>query len=333
MEQKKYYFITPDIATPAGGIKVIYQLVDLMNRNGFDAYIVHMHRKFKCRYAKTLKNLKYVYLQDGKLFDGATDVIFVPEPDVKLMAMMKGMDSKKIVFNQNWAYTYSQFREINNESILRYQDLGIYDVMTVTEKIKQFLDFAMNDGQNLKIGIVHPFLSEAFSPKKLEEKTHQIAFMPRKNFNIFQEIFSIIFGKNKTIRWVQIDNMTEDAVAKALQDSTMFLALGFPEGLSLPPLEAMKSGCVVLGYSGYGGLEYMIGANPDGIDRTDANMFVFPDCDIVNLSQKIFEVWSDIENKKNLEYYQSIADNGVKTAMQWNEKNTEKMLLEYLKTI
>lgn len=328
MEDRKYYFVTPDLAHPVGGIKVIYQFVNLMNKNGFDAYILHTHRKFKCRYAKTLPHVKFAYLQDGKLFD-SNDVIFIPEPDVKMMQQMISIDAKKVVFNQNWAYTFGQFREINNEKFIKYQDFGIHDVLTVTNKIKEFLDFAMNDTKDLKIGVVHPYLSDVFTPKKLEEKTHQIAFMPRKNFNNFQDIFSTLFIKDKTIKWIQIDNMTEDKVAEILRDSTMFLALGYPEGLSLPPLEAMKSGCIVLGYSGYGGLEYMRDVKDEHFDNW--NMDLYPDGDILNLSKAIFETWNILKDKGLIDSYQEIANNAVETANKWNEAATEKMLLEYLK--
>jgi len=36
----------------------------------------------------------------------------------------------------------------------------------------------------------------------------------------------------------------------------VFLSFGYPEGFSLPPVEAMASGCVVVGYHGRGGREY-----------------------------------------------------------------------------
>jgi glycosyltransferase involved in cell wall biosynthesis len=109
----------------------------------------------------------------------------------------------------------------------------------------------------------------------------------------------------------------------------MFLALGYPEGLSLPPLEAMKSGCIVLGYSGYGGLEYMRDVKDEHFDNW--NMDLYPDGDILNLSKAIFETWNILKDKGLIDSYQEIANNAVETANKWNEAATEKMLLEYLK--
>jgi hypothetical protein len=39
MSTNRIFFITPDINTPTGGIKQLYRQVDVLNKNGFDAYI------------------------------------------------------------------------------------------------------------------------------------------------------------------------------------------------------------------------------------------------------------------------------------------------------
>jgi glycosyltransferase involved in cell wall biosynthesis len=52
-------------------------------------------------------------------------------------------------------------------------------------------------------------------------------------------------------------------VAKLLAGAQIFLSTGFPEGYSLPPLEAMAAGCLVTGFSGFGGFEYM--RNPENV--------------------------------------------------------------------
>mgnify|MGYP001101356171 FL=1 len=46
------YFICPDLNTPTGGIKQLYRQVDVLNKNGFKAYVVHGHRHFKVNWFK-----------------------------------------------------------------------------------------------------------------------------------------------------------------------------------------------------------------------------------------------------------------------------------------
>jgi glycosyltransferase involved in cell wall biosynthesis len=85
--------------------------------------------------------------------------------------------------------------------------------------------------------------------------------MPRKNLPVFHMIACIFrsrFPQFYEVPFVEIDQMDHTAVAKVLGESAVFLATGFPEGLARPPLEAMASGCIVVGFSGRGSLEYMI---------------------------------------------------------------------------
>ena len=49
----------------------------------------------------------------------------------------------------------------------------------------------------------------------------------------------------------------EEDFAYALRTAQIFIAHSFPEGLGLPPLEAMASGCLVVGFTGGGGSDYM----------------------------------------------------------------------------
>ena len=50
--------------------------------------------------------------------------------------------------------------------------------------------------------------------------------------------------------------MSEQEVAETMRRSALFLSFGHPEGLCLANLEAMASGCKLIGYSGLGGREY-----------------------------------------------------------------------------
>jgi Glycosyltransferase len=129
-----------------------------------------------------------------------------------------------------------------------------------------------------------------FRPQPLTGgKTIRIAWMSRKNKALAEQIMQITggmdqdgmdqggmdqaaspsnrpTGKSPTgrsrVEWVEIRNMTPDEVAKTLASCHIFLSTGFPEGCPLPPLEAMASGCLVVGFTGYGGWDYMRQASP-----------------------------------------------------------------------
>jgi glycosyltransferase involved in cell wall biosynthesis len=91
----------------------------------------------------------------------------------------------------------------------------------------------------------------------------RIAWMPRKNRALGESIRQIaghILAREASpprVEWVEIHGLRREAVADMLATCRIFLSSGFPEGFGLPPLEAMASGCVPVGFTGLGGWEYM----------------------------------------------------------------------------
>jgi glycosyltransferase involved in cell wall biosynthesis len=245
---------------------------------------------------------------------------------------MLKVDCKKVVFNQNWAYTYGGFtntiKNLKNENkdilLRRYQELGITDVLVVTDYIKEYLNYGMNEDNTLKFYKVSPYLDlETFTPMPFENKKLQIAIMPRKNYNNFEEVLWVTRSKNVSMNLIYINDMTEQQVAQIMKESKIFVSLGYPEGFGLPPLEAMACGCIVIGYHGNAGLEYM----------NDKNMFIFPNGEILDFAKKLVEVYTDLRDNKNIELYESMVSEAVQTSLKFNIDNTEAQLLEFINTI
>jgi len=62
---------------------------------------------------------------------------------------------------------------------------------------------------------------------------------------------------DRDIDFQVVDGLSQAELLSEYQSADVFLATGYPEGFSLPPLEAMSCGCAVVGFSGRGGLEFM----------------------------------------------------------------------------
>lgn len=143
---------------------------------------------------------------------------------------------------------------------------------------------------------------DCFYPLRDEQKTGRvrIAWMPRKNKALATQIREILALRClhtglAAPEWVEIQNRSREEVAAILRSCQIFLATGFPEGCPLPPLEAMASGCLVVGFAGFGGWDYMRQAWPGGFrpayaglepgagpeDSGTGNGFFVPDGDTV----------------------------------------------------
>jgi len=73
---------------------------------------------------------------------------------------------------------------------------------------------------------------------------------------LIQETLQTKYPRLKSVPWEAIDSTTEEQTADLLGRATVYLSLSSMESFGLLPLEAMSSHCIVVGFHGYGGMEY-----------------------------------------------------------------------------
>ena len=95
-----------------------------------------------------------------------------------------------------------------------------------------------------------------FAPGRKEMR---IALMPHKlprHALLIQTIFHAKYPRLKSIPWDAIVQTTEEQTAAILSRAAVYLSLSALESFGLVPVEAMASGSIVVGFHGYGGMEY-----------------------------------------------------------------------------
>lgn len=178
-------------------------------------------------------------------------------------ALAPGLAAKAtcIVYCQNWAYLDSGLPEGVTLDRLPVRYLAVSD--PVARYIGRLL------------GTAPPVLRPAVDPARFFPPATKpapdpvrVAFMPRKNKALASMIRRFVTTRAQRtglrLEFFPIENLPPDGVAEALRACHVFLATGFPEGCPLPPLEAMACGCLVAGFAGFGGFDYLRRIAPDG---------------------------------------------------------------------
>jgi glycosyltransferase involved in cell wall biosynthesis len=185
---------------------------------------------------------------------GAGDYVLVPE-QLAVQALRMWPDVRKVIFNQNAYDTFTDHRPGPGEFETPYRHRDFVATLVVSEDSQQYLTYAFPDHRVFRIHYgIDPQLFGYESEKK-----PQIACMSRKNGKDVLQVFSLLKARNaiEGFRLFGIQHMTEAQTALQLRESMVFLSFGGPEGFGLPPAEAMACGCVVVGYHGRGGREFM----------------------------------------------------------------------------
>ena len=249
------YIFLPPLKSMTGGVAVLHQVARHLFSGGFDVQVVP-------REAATPLPEGVPVCQWQDLALTTDDVWMVPEGWVN--ALMPGLQAKarNVVYVQNWSYLLSALPEG-----VHWPQLDV-SFLNVSEPVAWFTQQVTGrSGPVLRPGID----TTLFTPNEGNEAgitpVPTIAWMPRKNKALavrIRETFEArraLLGKQPA-RWVEIHGMSPQQVAEALCNAHIFLATGFPEGCPLPPLEALASGCIVTGFSGMGGWDYMRQAMP-----------------------------------------------------------------------
>ncbi|HYM18776.1 MAG TPA: glycosyltransferase [Micropepsaceae bacterium] len=245
-----------------GGIKTAYRHVELLQGLGFDASVYQPEGApswFESR-------AKVLTAQPFKALPG--DILVFPEVLVgpfRELAQMR-TPAEKVLYCQNQYYM-----TLNGAVAEGYAEMGFRRFAASSARAKAFMEsvFHVKD-----VAIIPCFIDrDLFAP---QTRKSGIALVPRKmprEAAVIRNIFQAKYPHLRHVTWNAVDNRSERETAAVLGGSLVCLSLGFLESLGLIALEAMAAGTIVVGFHGYGGLEYATDENglwfpPDHLEET-----------------------------------------------------------------
>jgi hypothetical protein len=275
------YIFLPPLRKPAGGLAVLLRLATHLHRAGYPVALAPREITPDA-VAELAPEVARVPFEELRL--SPDDIWLVPEgwPN----ALTPGLTAKArcLVYCQNWAYLHNGL-----PAHVSWNNLPV-SFLAVSDPVAGFIELATGRRPPILRPGVDLGLFRPGGQKPANEVC--VAYMPRKNKALADQIFRLVQARRPQtglpIRFTPIQDMTQAQVATALGQSHIFLAVGFPEGCPLPPLEAMACGCVVVGYAGLGGLDYMRPIAPTAAPAWPplrpvpwgGNAFVTPDADV-----------------------------------------------------
>ena len=249
----KTFIFLPPVSKPTGGVTVLRQMADILHQSGRETYLV----------ARETGGWRPAGLADAapvldwkKLRLTESDIWLVPEGWINALAPGLFASSHCFSYVQNWAYLFSSMPEDVDWHNLPVEFLAVSDPVSLFIKEATFKDAPV-----LRPGINRSLF---FSPGSKPGNKINVAYMPRKNKAMAEQIKAIFEHRcgASSVNWLPIDGMDAHAVADTLRTCHVFLVTGFPEGCPLPPLEAMACGCLPVGFTGFGGWDYMRQVQP-----------------------------------------------------------------------
>lgn len=283
--ERRILFITPQNKEPSGGNKQLYRMVDVLNTLNFQAYILHESKGFRFSwfhnkthilynghifkelnklYAPLLKTNSiyhiYFYLRTlfkrlnwGKDIINTSDILVFPEFYGRFMNDILP-NHKKVIYVQGCYLTFKHFNLQDNLKDSLYFEPNTLAIIVNSEDGRSYMEQLCTQ---LPIYITrHSVNTTLFAPAKKKKKI--MAYMSRKYPEDSKQIINYLTLCGVLDDWelINIDKVNHEEVATVLNKSAVFLSTNTDEGFPLPSIEAMASGCLVIGYTGKGGREY-----------------------------------------------------------------------------
>jgi hypothetical protein len=265
---------------PSGGVKIIYQHCEMLRRHGIEATPVHLGDFIIDWFPHSIESLTR---KEALATIGIDDILLCPE--IIPTAAAEFPCQQKIAFVQNWFLA-----DIGTGPERRYEDFGFTGLLACSNYIKDY----MASRSELPCTVVTNGIDlSLFKPSGASPIGQQVLYQNRRNVSDARAAIALLAPALRAgCQIVELgNNLSQAEMIRSFQAADIYLAIGYPEGFALPPLEAMACGCVVIGFTGGGGLEHMIDSQ---------SALVAPDGDSVALADCLTRVLQDKALKEGL---------------------------------
>lgn len=299
------FFWAPDDSIPSGGIKQIYRHVEILERAGIEACVLHTRKGFSCSWFEHRARLAYLgespfrYLHrrlasgvyrwepdaDLGLFAGrkikladrgdgfvehrlsSSDILVMPEY-LGASVAEANIELPMAIFNQNVHGTFWGYGLEQSARGTVYSRPNVLGAVVVSEHNRRYLEYAF-PGLDVH-RVVNGVDSALFHPND-SPRERRVAFMPRKKPLHLEQVINILGSRGAFEGWklTPIHGLDEANVAALLRRSFVFLSTCYEEGFGLPPVEAGMAGCLVVGYTGSAADEYFEEGLCERVDQDD----------------------------------------------------------------
>ena len=286
------FFYAPPMNSPSGGVGVLLRTAKELSDAGFKVKVLYEPTlNQKVSYEESVAQKKQVDIFDRfnptwldfslegiqilplgdkeitftdktkqqgvNLSVSAEDFLIIPEGYPNVMQKTMGVSCKRIVLAQSWFYVLLAMQPGQ-----KWQHFGIQDVVSVSDAITEYLNSTM---PGLKIKNFKQSINrKLFKPSnKLSNKFPMIGFTGSRGSENKMKTHSIIknfyafYPHLKWVRFVEIANMDKEQFAERLASCAFVLYTDDIAGFGTLPLEAMSCGTHVIGWTPFGGKEYI----------------------------------------------------------------------------
>lgn len=245
-ENNVFFFVIDTKGNPSGSLEYIYKLAYFVSEEGYNVTMLYQRGKDEDEFVgvgewlgEKYSNLPHKNVADGDLNVSPSDIMFIPEIFSNIMVQTKKLPCKRIAILQNYNFLLEQM-----PFSVQWGDLGIMNCITNTENNARLITDIF---PYVKTTVIKPYIDEIFGTTKEPKK--MVVNIVCKNQEDINKIIKPFYWKYPMYKWVsfrELRGLSKADLASALRESEITIWCDDDSSFGYTPLEAMKSGNVVI---------------------------------------------------------------------------------------
>lgn len=293
-ENNIFFFVIDSKGNPTGSLSYVYDTAYVLYEKGYNVSLLHQEEEFvgvEEWLGEKYASLPHFNVNSGSVEISPSDLLIIPEIFSNIMSQTKDLPCKRIALLQNFNYI-TEFIPLG----VQWGDYGIYDAISTSEiqanMIKDVFPY-------VKTRIVSPavqnYFREGVEPKKL------FINIVSKNQTDVNKIVKPFYWKFPSFKWVSfrdLRGLPKEAFADALREAAITVWIDDDTNFGYAPLEAMKSGNIVIGKIPSIIPEWMM--NDDKTDLNDAGVWFSNYQEVHKIIASVVRAWISDEVPEDL---------------------------------
>ena len=241
-KSKFMFYVIDTKGTPSGSLWYIYSIAHKISRMGYIVEMLHNENDFvgvKDWMGEEYANLPHFNIEKNNIDVSPSDILFIPELYSQVMFKTKGLPCKRVVILQNFNFL---------TEIIPYgttwEDYGIRECIANTEFLSNRIKEVF---PNTITHIVRPAIRNCFKETE-EPKKLIINYVSRTK--TADSIIKPFMWKYPMLKWISfrnLGNLTQEEMAKHLQESVATIWVDDNTNFGYSALESLATGNIVIG--------------------------------------------------------------------------------------
>lgn len=283
-----YFYVTDTKGIASGSLSYIYDIALSLRDMGYKVGMMHSEEDFvgvEEWLGKDYAELPHYNVEKETIDIAPSDFLFIPEIYSNVMTATKKLPCQRIAILQSFD-KLTEFIPFGAS----WGDLGIFKAITTTqfnaERLKSYFPF-------VNIGIINPKLSNVFTkPDNMKKLMVNVVTRDPSDVN---KIVKPFFWQYPVYRWVafrDLRGLNREEFAQALQEAAITVWADDTTDFGYTPLEAMKSGSIVVGKVPSVTPEWMWANTEESSELTNAGIWVDNFATIPSVLASVIRTWT-----------------------------------------